>query len=295
MRRPDWLKIRLPQDGAFRTTRRVVRSNHLHTVCEAARCPNISECWGAGTATFLILGDACTRSCRFCAVGAGQPAPLDTEEPERVAAAVEAMKLRHAVITSVTRDDLEDGGASIFAATARAIRRRCPGVTVELLIPDFLGSREALDVVLEERPDVLDHNVETIPCLYPTARPQAIYDRSIRVLERAKGQGLTTKSSLMVGLGETEGEVRGVLRDLRGVGCDVVTIGQYLQPTKTHLSVQRWVTPKEFEGYAEAARVLGFRHCESGPLVRSSYHAERAVAGSQPDAGRRRPGSCVAR
>jgi lipoic acid synthetase len=278
-RRPEWLKVRLPQDGSFAVTRGIVSGNRLHTVCESARCPNIGECWGAGTATFMILGNVCTRGCRFCAVETGRPTELDRDEPERVAEAVASMPIRHAVITSVNRDELEDGGASIFAATIRAIRRRRSGVSVEVLIPDFMGNREALDVVLDERPDVLNHNVETVPRLYRKVRPQAKYPRSLWVLARAKSRGLITKSSIMVGLGETENEVLSVLRDLRGVGCDVATIGQYLQPTLAHIPIARWVTPEEFVRYKTAALAAGFSHVESGPLVRSSYHAERAVSG----------------
>jgi lipoic acid synthetase len=280
-RRPDWLKVALPQRGAFQITRGIVQGNRLHTVCESARCPNIGECWGAGTATFMILGDICTRGCRFCAVTTGRPVGLDREEPERVAEAIASMPIRHAVITSVNRDELADGGASIFAHTIRAIRRRSPGVSVEVLIPDLMGSRAALDVVIDAAPDVLNHNVETVPRLYRTVRPQAKYLRSLWVLARSKSRGLRTKSSLMVGLGETEEEIIAVLRDLRGVDCDIATIGQYLQPTKEHLPVQRWVTPDEFRHYRESALALGFRHVESGPLVRSSYHAERAVEGNR--------------
>jgi lipoic acid synthetase len=279
-KRPDWLKVRLPQHGTFRTTRRIVSGQKLHTVCESARCPNIGECWGAGTATFMILGNVCTRACRFCAVQSGRPGPLDRQEPERVAEAVAQMGVRHAVITSVNRDELPDGGASIFAATTRAIRRRSPGVSIELLIPDFLGDHEALDIVLAERPEILNHNVETVPRLYGTVRPQAIYQRSLWVLSRAKSRGLMTKSSLMVGLGEREEEILEVLRDLRDVSCDIFTLGQYLQPTKKHAEVARWVAPVEFDRYREAARRLGFAHCESGPLVRSSYRAERAIDGA---------------
>lgn len=276
-RRPQWLKAKLPQRGAFQVTRGIVQGNRLHTVCESARCPNISECWGGGTATFMILGDICTRGCRFCAVATGRPVGLDREEPERVAEAVASMAIRHAVITSVNRDELEDGGAAIFARTIRAIRHRSPGVSVEVLIPDFMGSRAALDVVIDAFPDVLNHNVETIPRLYRAVRPQAKYPRSLWILARSKSRGLRTKSSLMVGLGETEDEVISVLRDLRGVDCDIATIGQYLQPTAKHLPVQRWVTPNEFARYREAALAFGFEHVESGPLVRSSYRAERAL------------------
>lgn len=276
-RRPDWLKVRLPQHGTFAATRSIVSGNRLHTVCESAHCPNIGECWGAGTATFMILGNICTRGCGFCAVTTGRPTELDRDEPDRVAEAVVAMKVRHAVITSVNRDELADGGASIFAATIRSIRDRAPGVTVEVLIPDFMGDRESLDIVLEARPEILNHNVETVPRLYRTVRPQAKYDRSLWVLARAKSKGLVTKSSIMVGLGESEEEVIAVLRDLRGVDCDNATIGQYLQPTKKHLAVKRWVAPEEFARYKESALAMGFRHVESGPLVRSSYHAERGV------------------
>ncbi len=278
-RRPEWLKVRLPQHGTFVATRAIVNGNRLHTVCESARCPNIGECWGAGTATFMILGNVCTRGCRFCAVATGRPTELDREEPGRVADAVAAMNIRHAVITSVNRDELPDGGAAIFAATIRAIRQRAAGVTIEVLIPDFMGDRESLDIVLDARPEILNHNVETVPRCYRMVRPQAKYARSLWVLARAKSKGLVTKSSIMVGLGESEEEVVGVLRDLRGVDCDNVTIGQYLQPTKKHIAVQRWVTPDEFARYSRAALAMGFRHVESGPLVRSSYHAERGVPG----------------
>jgi lipoic acid synthetase len=225
----------------------------------------------------MILGDICTRGCGFCAVKTGRPTGLDREEPERVADAIASMAIRHAVITSVNRDELPDGGASIFAATIRAVRRRSPRISVEVLVPDFMGDRAALDIVLDETPDVLNHNIETVPRLYRKVRPQAIYSRSLWVLARAKSRGLLTKSSLMVGLGETAGEVLGALRDLRAVGCDIATIGQYLQPSARHLAVVRWVTPEEFGQYKEEARAIGFRHVESGPLVRSSYHAERAV------------------
>lgn len=275
--RPEWLKIRLPQDESFITTRRIVTGNRLNTVCEGARCPNISECWAAGTATFMILGEVCTRGCRFCAVDTGEPPKPDLSEPERVASAVALMNLDHAVVTSVTRDDLEDGGASVFAETVREVRKKCPKATIELLIPDMLGSRSSLDTVCDQRPDVLDHNVETVPRLYATVRPQADYRRSLEVVEHAKRCGLTTKSGMMLGLGETEKEVIDVMADLREVGCDIVTLGQYLQPTKNHLPVQRWVTPEEFWRYRKKASGLGFTHCESGPLIRSSYHAERAV------------------
>jgi len=282
-RRPPWLRVRLPQAGAYAETRGIVGKQRLHTVCESARCPNIGDCWGAGTATFMILGDVCTRGCRFCAVKTGRSGLLDLEEPARVAEAVAAMGIRHAVVTSVNRDELPDGGAGLFAATIRAIRKRCPRVTVEVLIPDFMGSREALDVVLDERPEILNHNVETVPRLYRSVRPQARYKRSLWVLARAGSRGLLTKSSLMVGIGETEEEVLEVFRDLRSAGCDIVTIGQYLQPTPEHLPVSRWVVPEEFARYEERGLALGFRHVESGPLVRSSFRAERAISLLAPD------------
>jgi lipoyl synthase len=281
-RRPEWLKVALPSHGGFQSTRNIVSGNRLHTVCESARCPNIGECWGAGTATFMILGDICTRGCRFCAVKTGRPTELDRDEPERVASAIASMPIRHAVITSVNRDELDDGGATVFAATIRAIRRRSPGVSVEVLIPDFMGSRAALDIVVDAAPDVLNHNVETVPRLYRRVRPQARYERSLWVLARSKSRGMKTKSSLMVGLGEAEEEIVSVLGDLHSIGCDIATIGQYLQPTAKHLPVDRWVPLDEFARYRAAALRLGFLHVESGPLVRSSYHAERAIPSAVP-------------
>jgi lipoic acid synthetase len=252
--------------------------HRLHTVCESARCPNQGECWGAGTATFMILGDVCTRSCGFCAVQTGRPSGLDLDEPRRVAQAVKTMALTHAVITSVNRDELELGGADFFAECIRAIRREVPSCRVEVLIPDFRGNWDALQLVLDARPDILNHNTESVPRLYPVVRPQARYDRTLELLRRAKEQDAFTKSGIMVGIGETDAEIYEVLRDLRGVGCDVLTIGQYLQPTKQHLPVQRFVHPDQFRDYREHALALGFRYCESGPLVRSSYHAERQVS-----------------
>lgn len=277
LRRPSWLKVRLPADGTFTETRRVVSGNRLNTVCEEARCPNIGECWGAGTATFMILGEICTRSCGFCSVKTGRPETLDMGEALRVAQAVAEMKLKHAVITSVNRDERRDGGSTVFAATIREIRRLVPGCTVEVLIPDFKGDREALETVFREEPDVLAHNVETVPRLYQRVRPQADYSQSLEVLRHAKERGLATKSSIMVGLGETRDEVDQVLVDLRSVRCDIVTLGQYLQPTRNHLPVEEFVHPDVFEAWKKRAEELGFRHCESGPLVRSSYHAERAI------------------
>jgi lipoic acid synthetase len=277
-RRPDWLKVSLPQGDGYRQVRGLVERHSLHTVCESARCPNVGECWGAGTATFMILGDICTRSCGFCAVKTGRPLPLDLDEPRRLAAAIRTLGLRHAVITSVNRDELPDGGAGIFAECIRAVRRELPTCRLEVLIPDFRGVWPALETVLDAQPDILNHNTETVPRLYPLARPQARYERTLELLQRAKQRGAFTKTGLMVGLGETDDEIEAVMRDLRGVDCDVLTLGQYLQPTKQHLPVQRFVPPATFRAWRDEALGLGFRHCESGPLVRSSYHAESQVA-----------------
>ena len=276
-RRPEWLKVRLPHGREFRDVKAIVDGHHLHTVCESARCPNMAECWARRTATFLILGDICTRSCRFCAVKTGRPTGLDQMEPFRVADAVKQLGLRHAVITSVNRDDLDDGGAAVFAETVRQIRKKSPGCRVEVLIPDFKGDPTALSILLKARPDILNHNVETVPRLYRTVRPQAKYERSLWVLEESKRQGLVTKSGLMVGLGETRDEILAVMRDLRGVDCDILTIGQYLQPTKEHLPVDRYVHPDEFAFYKKEGLKMGFRFVESGPLVRSSYHADEQI------------------
>jgi lipoic acid synthetase len=270
------LRVRLPQGSEFARTRGIVSRHRLHTVCESANCPNVGECWSAGTATFMILGNICTRSCGFCAVTTARPTVLDHEEPERVAAAVAQMRLVHAVITSVNRDELPDGGAAIWAATIRAVRLASPETRVEVLIPDFVGSLAALEVVLAAAPDILAHNVETVPRLYRRVRPQAKYERSLKILAHAREKGFLTKSSVMLGLGEDEEEVMAVMRDLRGIECDIVTLGQYLQPTRHHLPVARYVHPDEFSRLAEAGHRMGFRHVESGPLVRSSYHAERA-------------------
>jgi len=289
LRRPEWLKVRLPQSGTFAQTRAIVAGNHLHTVCESARCPNIGECWSAGTATFMILGDVCTRSCGFCAVKTGRPTELDLAEPTRVAEAVARMDLVHVVITSVNRDELADGGASVWAATIDAVRVRCPGTRVEVLTPDFKGELDVVDIVLAARPDIFAHNVETVPSLHALVRPQARYDRSLRVLEHSASRGFVTKSSLMLGLGEPLDEVRATLVDLRAAGVDVLTLGQYLQPTREHLPVRRFVHPDEFEALRHDAIALGFRHVESGPLVRSSYHAERTSA-ELPEVAPLRPG-----
>jgi len=278
--RPPWLKVRLEDWGSFRRTEEVVEVHGLHTVCHSAHCPNIAECWSRGTATLMLLGNTCTRRCGFCAVKSGAPRAFDPHEPRRVAEAVKALGLRFAVLTSVARDDLPDGGAWVFAESIREIRRLAPGVGVEVLIPDLQGRDEHLDVVFEARPDVLNHNVETVPRLQRRVRPSASWDRSLYVLSRAAGSGLVAKSGLMLGLGETNDEVREALAGLRAKGVDIVTIGQYLAPDADHLPVERYATPEEFAELAERARELGFVHVESGPLVRSSYHAERAPVGS---------------
>lgn len=277
-RRPEWLKVRAPGGKRYAQLKQMMRAKALHTVCEEARCPNIAECWGAGTATFMILGDTCTRSCGFCAVKTGRPLPVDPDEPRRVAEAVRQMGIRHAVVTSVNRDELPDGGATQFARTVAEIRRLCPGVTVELLIPDFKGKLELLQIVLDARPDILGHNTETVPRLYRRVRPQGKYHWTLSVLREAARQGFRTKSGLMLGLGEHPEEVIAVMQDLRAVGVHILTLGQYLQPTKNHLPVERYVTPEEFAEYRRIGLAMGFEHVESGPLVRSSYHAERHVA-----------------
>jgi len=271
--RPDWLKVKLPAGESYARLKALVMDRRLHTVCEEARCPNMGECWNSGTATFMILGDVCTRSCGFCAVKTGRPGSLDTDEPYRVAEAIHLMGVRHAVITSVNRDELPDGGAAIFAETIRQARNVNPGVRIEVLIPDFRGVRWALQLVIDERPDILNHNTETVPRLYARVRPQAKYPRSLEVIRRGHDAGMVTKSGLMLGLGEREEEVIAVMRDLREHGCDILTLGQYLRPTMDHLPVERYVTPGEFNAYRDEGLRIGFRHVESGPLVRSSYHA----------------------
>lgn len=277
-RRPEWLKARIPGGENYTRLKSIITNHKLHTVCEEARCPNMGECWGAGTATFMILGDVCTRSCGFCAVKTGRPSlELDWDEPRRVAEAVELLGLRHAVVTSVNRDERKDGGAPIFAETIRQIRLQVPGCRVEVLIPDFKGDEEALNIVLDANPDILNHNVETVQRLYRIVRPQAIYERSLELLDRAKRKGFVTKTGMMLGIGERTEEVLEVMKDLRRVNCDILTLGQYLQPTKEHLPIDRYVHPDEFRMLKEEGLKMGFRHVESGPLVRSSYHAERHV------------------
>jgi len=287
---PTWLWRAISREAEQATDRvaRLLADLGLHTVCQEAHCPNIAECFGQHTATFMILGDTCTRGCRFCAVHHGQPQALDAGEPQRLAQAAERLGLRHVVVTSVTRDDLPDGGAGQFATTIRAVRRRLPGATVEVLVPDFAGSQAALQTVLDAGPDVWNHNVETVPRLYGRVRPQANYGRSLEVLAWCKTQAphVITKSGLMLGLGERTAEVLRVLSDLRGVSCDVLTMGQYLQPTERQLPVTRYVPPQEFGWYQEKAEAMGFRAVASGPLVRSSYHAEALLEmGHLPDDG----------
>jgi lipoyl synthase len=272
--RPSWLKVRIPSGESYARLKQLIEKHRLHTVCAEARCPNMGECWNAGTATFMILGDVCTRSCGFCAVKTGRPEFLDVEEPARVADAIRIMGVRHAVITSVNRDELGDGGASIFAETIRLARVSNPAIRIEVLIPDFRGDAHALQIVIDASPDILNHNTETVPRLYPTVRPQAKYARSLALLNRAQRAGMVTKSGLMLGLGEKTDEVLAVMRDLRSVRCDILTLGQYLQPTREHLPVDRFVDPEEFQMLKDRGKEMGFRHVESGPLVRSSYHAE---------------------
>jgi len=277
--RPDWLRVRFPTGPNYIELKNVMRGRSLHTVCEEAHCPNIGECWEHRTATFMILGRVCTRACRFCAVTTGLPVGVDGDEPDRVAQAVEELGLRHVVVTSVARDDLPDGGAGIFAETIRAIRRRLPTCSVEVLIPDFEGSAESLRVLMAARPDILNHNVETVERLQRRVRAKAFYARSLEVLRRAKElvPGALTKSGMMLGLGETREEIGDTLRDLRAVDCDIVTIGQYLRPSDYHLPIVRYVSPAEFAEIKAEGMALGFKHVESGPLVRSSYHAHEQV------------------
>ncbi|KPP99587.1 MAG: lipoate synthase LipA [Bacteroidetes bacterium HLUCCA01] len=275
-RRPDWLRVKLPTGKTFREVADIIRDYKLNTVCGEARCPNMGECWGAGTATFMILGDVCTRSCGFCAIKTGRPVQgLDWDEPNRVAKAARLMNLKHVVITSVNRDERKDGGAPIFAETLKRLREEIEGVTIEVLIPDFRGVWEALQIVVDARPEVLNHNLETVPSLYRIVRPQAKYHRSLELLRRCKDQGLRTKTGIMVGLGETRDEVYQLMDDVVEAGVDVLTIGQYMQPTKMHLPVKEWIHPDVFAEYKRIGEAKGIEHVESGPLVRSSYHAER--------------------
>lgn len=275
--KPNWLRVKLPTGENYRRVRQLVDEHKLHTICESGSCPNMGECWGEGTATFMILGNVCTRSCGFCAVQTGRPAAVDEYEPGRVAQSVKLMGVKHAVITSVDRDDLTDGGAEIWAQTVRAIRIQSPGTTLETLIPDFAGKWENLQVILDVAPEIVSHNLETVRRLTKQVRIQAKYDRSLEVLFRLKKGGMRSKSGIMLGLGESHEEVVETMQDLRSVGCDIVTLGQYLQPTTKHLSVVEFITPERFEEYKFLGMEMGFKYVESGPLVRSSYHAEKHI------------------
>ncbi len=273
-RKPTWLRAKIPGGAAYQETSGIVREHKLHTVCESAQCPNLGECWSRKTATIMILGNICTRSCGFCAVQTGRPTELDRDEPRRVAEAIRLMGLKHAVITSVARDELRDGGASIWAATIRAVREENPQTAIEVLIPDFKGRWEDLETVLAAKPDILNHNVETVPRLHKLVRPQAKYERSLETLRRAKAAGFVTKSGLMLGIGEEQDEIAATLRDMAADKLDILTIGQYLRPSAQHLPLYRWVTPEEFAHWKRFSLELGFKVVESGPLVRSSYHAD---------------------
>jgi lipoic acid synthetase len=277
IKKPDWLKIKLPGGKNFARVKEIVEGNQLHTICSSGNCPNMGECWNAGTATFMILGDICTRSCRFCATKTGKPLPVDHGEPLRVAESIKKMNLKHCVITSVDRDDLPDGGAAHWAETIREIKAANPGMTIEVLIPDFSGMNDHLDMVIAEKPDIISHNLETVKRLTPQVRSAARYDRSIKVLKYIASSGVTAKSGIMVGIGETETEVLETMDDLLAAGVQIMTIGQYLRPTLNHLPVEEFIHPEIFEKYRLAGIEKGFRHIESRPLVRSSYHAEKHV------------------
>lgn len=276
-RKPDWLKIKLPMGDLSRHVQDTIRDNALHTICTSGRCPNQGECWGCGTATFMIGGDICTRACRYCNVTTGKPLPLDAGEPERVAESVKLLKIKHAVLTSVDRDDLPDLGAAHWAAVIRAVKKVNPTVTMEVLIPDFQARTELIDLVIAEKPEVISHNMETVRRLTPSIRSRATYDGSLKVLKHVADSGITSKSGIMLGLGETRDEILAVMDDLLEVGCRVMTIGQYLRPSLKNVEVQEYVTPETFAEYARIGKEKGFRFVESGPLVRSSYHAERHV------------------
>lgn len=276
--KPRWLRMKLPSTADYQTLRSNIRQHHLHTVCEEARCPNLGECWSRGVATVMILGDTCTRSCGFCNIKTGRPPTLDLDEPARVGESIALMGLRFVCITSVNRDELPDGGAAIWAQTIREIRRQAPKTQIEALIPDFCGDWDALAAVLEAGPDILNHNLESVPRLYPAVRPQAKYTRSLELLSRAKDAGFTTKTGIMVGIGERDDEVAALMADAAAHRVDILSIGQYLQPTPNHLPVARFVHPDQFAAYKVEGEALGLRHVESGPMVRSSYHADQQAA-----------------
>ncbi len=273
-KRPDWLKIKPPSGENFAKVKSMLKENSLNTVCKEANCPNLADCWNCGTAAFMILGDTCTRNCKYCSVTPGKPLPPDENEPQNLANSIKTMKLRHAVITSVTRDDLADSGAAFWAKVITEAKKENPNTTIEVLIPDFKGQDDLLKIVFDAKPDILNHNVETVPSVFPIVRPQAQYKRSLYVLQKAKEDGFTTKSGIMVGLGETFEEIIETMRELREIGVDIFTAGQYLQPSKSHYPVQRYVRPEEFKEIKRIGLELGFKHVDAGPLVRSSYHAE---------------------
>jgi len=274
-KKPDWLKVKLPTGKEYVNLRKIVSDNKLHTICESGNCPNMGECWGAGTATFMILGNICTRSCGFCAVATGRPLPADLDEPNKVANSVKLMKVKHCVITSVDRDDLKDGGSIIWSETVNAVRKISPTTTLETLIPDFKGDWDNLQRIIDVAPEVVSHNLETVKRLTKSVRIQAKYERSLEVIKRLKDGGMRTKSGIMLGLGETEEEVIEAMQDLADAGCDILTMGQYLQPTPKHLPVAEFVKPEQFAKLKEIGLKLGLKYVESGPLVRSSYHAEK--------------------
>jgi len=278
LRKPKWLRVKLPTGKNYKHVRKLVSDNKLHTICESGNCPNMGECWGEGTATFMILGNICTRSCGFCAVATGRPLAVDWDEPEKVAESVRLMEVKHCVITSVDRDELPDGGSLVWVETVNAVRRKSPGTTMETLIPDFKGIEEQVQRIIDVAPEIVSHNIETVRRLTREVRIQAKYDRSLAVLKQLKEGGMRTKSGIMLGLGETEDEVIETMDDLRSVGVDIMTIGQYLQPTPKHLPVKEFVTPEQFEKYKEIGLSKGFRFVESSPLVRSSYRAEKHMA-----------------
>lgn len=277
VRKPEWLKISIGANERYTETKRIVESHCLHTICSSGRCPNMGECWGRGTATFMIGGNICTRSCKFCNTQTGRPLPLDPQEPTHVAESVRLMKLSHAVVTSVDRDDLPDLGAAHWAQTIREIRRLNPETTIEVLIPDFQGRKELVEQVIEARPDIISHNMETVRRISPLVRSAARYDTSLEVIRQIAASGITAKSGIMVGLGETPAEVEELMDDLRAAGCQIMTIGQYLQPSHRHYPVAEYVTPEQFKRYEETGLAKGFTQVESGPLVRSSYHAEKSL------------------
>jgi lipoyl synthase len=276
-RKPDWLKIRLPMTSSFSEVKSIIREHKLHTICTSGDCPNMGECWDAGTATFMILGDICTRACKFCAVKTGRPMLVDKNEPIKLAESIKLLKLKHCVITSVDRDDLEDGGASVWAESIIMVKVMNPGISIEVLIPDFQGNTDLVQIIIEEKPNIISHNLETVRRLTPNIRSRAKYDTSLKVIEFISNSGIRSKSGIMLGIGETSEEVIETMKDLRNVGCQVMTIGQYLQPTLKNLEVLEYIKPEVFAEYKQIGLDLGFRFVESGPLVRSSYHAEKHI------------------